>query len=533
MNLHTHRILVAPLLLIALAGCSSNSAPSDPAHATTPPTPTTTPLASSTSNSAQGSSAAPAAPPAPTLDWKSLESPLLTDHIQLTSRTQFVKAGEAYFDHNTPPRWVIFQAVAVPANGTEVDPFYAMYVARLKYDHHGIIGIDAPVKVSPDNSANTCGWFDPVTKNHIIFGSTITRPGNTQRPGFQVGTRNYVWMFPHEMDVVSRTVPEVFRDLQPNAPEPRWTGDAFNAKPLFSRPNYDAECSISKNGRFVLYSHVRDEPTRGKDDADIWVFDTQTAQQHEIVHADGYDGGPFFSPDNKRICYRSDRVGNDLLQVFVADLKFDSAGVPIGIEHEYQVTNNEHVNWAPFWHPSGQFLIYGTSEMGHTNYEVFAVEVPPTVTPDVRGGQPVQSTDDSTHLRHRRITYASGADVLPVFSDDGQYMMWTAQRGKLAEGEAKPSSQVWVTQFRMPHPTHNSPLDAFFLPRFDPPKSDKDAIAIAKQVIGDRASAAEFRVTHTNTRWSVLVTFLPATPGAHTTVEINANGQVIDLIPGK
>ena len=41
------------------------------------------------------------------------------------------------------------------------------------------------------------------------------------------------------------------------------------AKPLFTRPNYDAECSISKNGRFVLYSHVRDELTRGKDDADI------------------------------------------------------------------------------------------------------------------------------------------------------------------------------------------------------------------------------------------------------------------------
>ena len=34
-------------------------------------------------------------------------------------------------------------------------------------------------------------------------------------------------------------------------------------------------------------------------------------------HAKGYDGGPFFSPDGKKILYRSDRKENDLLQVFI------------------------------------------------------------------------------------------------------------------------------------------------------------------------------------------------------------------------
>ena len=531
--MNPHRKLIYSLLPIALAGCSPNSAPIHPAHVPNPPP---TPPASSTTNGAPGT-------PAPTpLDWKFLEAPLLSDHIELTSRDQFLKAGEAYFDHNVPPRWVIFQAVALPATGADADPFYAMYVARLKYNQRAITGIDTPVKVSPEGSANTCGWFDPVTKHHIIFGSTLTRPGNTQRPGFQVGTRNYVWMFPHEMEIVSRTVPEVFRDLQPGSPQPQWSGDAFNAKPLFTRPNYDAECSISKNGRFVLYAHVRDEPTRGRDDADIWVFDTQTGLQHEIVHADGYDGGPFFSPDNKRICYRSDRIGNDLLQVFVADLKFDSTpggAVPIGIEREYQVTNNDHVNWAPFWHPSGKFLIYGTSELGHTNYEVFAVEAPSpdlAVFPQSRAGDATTPANSSTFnpstLRKRRITYANGADVLPVFSDDGKYMMWTAQRGPMAEGEPKPSSQVWVARFNDPNISGGSG-EAIFLPRFDPPTSDKDAIAIAKKVIGTRADAADFRVTRAKSRWSVSVGFRPAMPAAHATIEIDANGQVTDWIAGK
>lgn len=384
------------------------------------------------------------------LDWKTLEAPLLTEHVQLTSRDKFVKAGEAYFDHNTPPRWVIFQAVPVPEKGTEPDGFYGMYVAKLKYDGGKIVGIEEPVKISPEGSANTCGWFHPTEPGWVIFGSTLKKPEAKERPGFQVGTNRYVWQFPPEMEIVSRSAIEVVDDediwnirqlakrhggtvpISDLAPRPT---DVV-AKAIFSRANYDAECSFSKDGRFILYAHVRDEATRGKDDADIWVYDSWWEKHHEIVKADGYDGGPFFSPDRKRICYRSDREGNDKLQLFVADLKFDDYGVPVGIEREHQVTANEHVNWAPFWHPSGKFLVYGTSAMGHSNYEVFAVEAPEAKDGAKKAGE----------LRSRRVTQANGADVLPVFSDDGQWMMWTAQRGAMVFGESKPSSQVWVAR---------------------------------------------------------------------------------------
>ena len=40
------------------------------------------------------------APGQPPLDWHSLEAPLLTNHTQLTSAAQFMKAGEAYFSPN-------------------------------------------------------------------------------------------------------------------------------------------------------------------------------------------------------------------------------------------------------------------------------------------------------------------------------------------------------------------------------------------------------------------------------------------------
>ena len=117
------------------------------------------------------------------------------------------------------------------------------------------------------------------------------------------------------------------------------------------------------------------------------------------------------------------------MQLFIAELAFDEEGAITGIEREVQITDNDHVNWAPFWHPSGRFLLYSTSEVGHFNYEVFAVEVKDERGRVVRGATPV------------RITHAAGFDGLPVFNRDGSLMMWTSQRGESG------TSQVWVAEF--------------------------------------------------------------------------------------
>ena len=79
--------------------------------------------------------------------------------------------------------------------------------------------------------------------------------------------------------------------------------------------NYIAEGSWSPDGRHLLYCSLA---TGG---GDIYVTDLKTRQKSILVDKAGYDGGPFFSPDGKRIVYRSDRRENDLLQLFVAELK--------------------------------------------------------------------------------------------------------------------------------------------------------------------------------------------------------------------
>lgn len=347
------------------------------------------------------------------------EAPYLTGHTQLTLPADFARAGEAYFDHNSPPKAIVFQAIARPGEQTMPDrpgSHYAMYASTLSTGLSSGPALTSRVLLSPPGSANTCGWFHPTQPNTVVFGSTLIAPAASDPNGYSRDRSRYTWQFQREMEVV--------------------TASPLSMKPpqkLFSRDGYDAEGSFSKDGRFYLYTHVDPESR----DPDIWVYDRTTDHHTALITAKGYDGGPFFSPDGKWICYRSDRKGNNELQLFIAELEFaeHKDGTRIrGIKREIQLTDQDGiVNWCPYWHPSGKYLVYASSAAGgHQNYEVLAIEVDPSKPAD--------------KLRLARITNSAGFDGLPVFSADGAFMMWTSQRGPRFEDEARPSSQLWIAR---------------------------------------------------------------------------------------
>lgn len=406
----------------------------------------------------------------PPIDWRAEEDGILTSYVMLTDPERFSRAGEAYF--NPQLTHVIFQATERPGEGEEASPHYAMYVAELEKNAQGIItGIKEPIRVSKPGSANTCGFFHPEIPGVIIFGSTLTEPKAQAKAGYQRENSRYAWAFPSEMEVCGTVVPMTLKDEEAVRFVRNLTGVDIDGggvtiesmeisysldktpdemcEPVFERPGgYDAECAFSPDGRHIIFSSIDPETQ----DSDLWVWDSVTNQQTKIVEAKGYDGGPFFSLQGDRICYRSDRMGNDLLQLFVADLAFDESGAITGISAEYQLTDNEHVNWGPYWHPDGSHLIYATSEVGHWNYEVFSIEVPPKGAKGEEGGMVIRQGEYGEgglfegNLKQKRITHASGFDGLPVFSNDGSYMIWTSQRGPKVEGEERPSSQVWVAR---------------------------------------------------------------------------------------
>ena len=352
--------------------------------------------------------------PATSEDWRAMEGAILGDPVQLTFGDRFVKAGESYYSPDGAR--VIFQAVEQPAEGEIADDFYAMFVADTVRDDAGRTRrLENLRRISPKGSANTCGWFHPVDPNIVIFGTTVDPPSDETPPGYQRGSGRYRWQFPPEMRIVAT-------DLRTN------DATAASLDPLAGEgTSYVAEGSFSPDGRHLLYTSL--EAGQG----DIYVKDLSTDKVVHLVAAPGYDGGPFFSPDGRRITYRSDRYGNNLLQIFVSELEFDEDGAIIGVAREHQVTDDKHVNWCPFWHPEGDHLLYATSREGHRNYEVFMVDA----MTDSERTPPASKY--GTGLR--RITHGPGADVLPAFNADGSEVIWTNKRG------ASGTSQLWTASF--------------------------------------------------------------------------------------
>ena len=67
------------------------------------------------------------------------------------------------------------------------------------------------------------------------------------------------------------------------------------------------------------------------------------------------------------------------------------------------------MSWAPYFHPSGDYIVFATSLQGFRNFELYIV--------DAAGArEPV------------RVTYSDGFDGLPVFSPDGARLSWSSSR---------------------------------------------------------------------------------------------------------
>ena len=353
-------------------------------------------------------------------NWREAEKGIFAEHIQLTFGDRFVKAGESYFSPDD--KRIIFQAIEVPPKGQKADEFYAMFVADVKREGGRITGIDNIKRLSPKGSANTCGWFHPTEPNVVIFASTVVPPSKAEAPGFRGADSRYLWSFPKEMHIVRCDLTKA-------------DGTAATLQDVGGyKGAYQAEGSLSNDGRHLLYCSLE------SGEGDLFVFDLKTHNTHRIVQSKGYDGGPFFSPDGKRICYRSDRLGDNLLQLFVADLAFNEAGEIVGIQREYQLTDNECVNWCPFWTNDGRRLVYSSSALGEMNFEIFMLDSDPGNLPGSTG-----TTKYGTGVR--RLTHfekAAGvpaSDVLPALSHDGTWMIWSSRRGPKAD------VQLWAARF--------------------------------------------------------------------------------------
>jgi Tol biopolymer transport system component len=325
----------------------------------------------------------------PAEDWKTSEAAHLKNIKQVTDG--FVRAGEGYFSPDG--KKIIFQAEEKDTG----NPFYQIFIMDLDTGKFR--------RLSPGTGRTTCSYFRPDGKK-VIFASSHSDPDvkahqeaeykqreDDRKKGVH---RRYAWDFdPHMKIYESNLDGTELKCLTPDAKV------------------YTAEGSYSADGKKIVF-------TSGiSGDTNLFIMNADGTEQKQLTKGiKCYNGGPFFSPDGTKVTFRADRKEKDRLQLYV--INADGTG------EKALTTNEKWVYWAPFWYQDGKHIIYTaadhSNELVRPNYDLYWMNL--------------------ENGKTTRITYAPGADVLPVFSHDYKKVMWTSSRGG--------PSQLYIADFIPP-----------------------------------------------------------------------------------
>lgn len=325
-----------------------------------------------------------------------LESTLLSNTRQLTFEGR--RAGEGYFSADGTR--MIFQSERDPAN-----PFYQIHLMDLKTGH--------VEQISPGHGKTTCAWIHP-DNNKVLYASTHDDPKSRQKMQAELEfrasgkQRRYSWDYDEHFEIYEQHLT---------------TGQRRN---LTGTIGYDAEGAYSPDSEQIVFASNRraysGEITAAEEKIfehdksfvmDLYLMDADGSNVRRLTDAPGYDGGPFFSFDGRKITWRRFSIDRSRAEIYTMNLTKGE---------EKQVTRMGVMSWAPFFHPSGDYLIFASNREGFANFELFVV--------DVEGQhEPV------------RVTHTDGFDGLPVFSPNGKQLSWTSNR------TADKKSQIFIADW--------------------------------------------------------------------------------------
>lgn len=261
--------------------------------------------------------------------------------------------------------------------------------------------------VSTGKGRTTCSYFYPNGKR-ILYSSTHQVADSCPAPPDM--SLGYVWGL-YDFDVFSADA------------------DGRNIKRLTSTPGYDAEATVSPDGRTIVFTSVRDG------DLDIYTMDPDGGNVRRLTNEVGYDGGPFFSPDGSKIVYRAFHPKGDSA---TADFKrlLNAALVRPGTldvwvmdrdgSNKRQVTRQAGASFAPYFHPDGKRVIFSSNlaDPRGRNFDLYLVNL------------------DGSGLE--RITTFGDFDGFPMFSPDGRRLVFASNRGQDRPGDTNVFVADWV-----------------------------------------------------------------------------------------
>ena len=262
--------------------------------------------------------------------------------------------------------------------------------------------------VSTGKGRTTCGYFYADGK-HILYSST--HEANSACPARPDYSKGYVW--------------GVYSSYQMYSAK----DDGTDLKPLTKGPGYNAEATLSADGKKIVFTSSRGG------DLDIYTMNSDGTGVIRLTNTLGYDGGPFFSPDGNWIAYRARHPTADpevtkykslLAQDLVEPSEMDLYVMRAGGSHQHQITNLGGASFGPSFYPGSKRIIF-SSNYEHPKsslFELYSVD---------RDGQSLE-----------RITFAGGFSAFPQFSPDGNKLVFVSNRNGKAPHEINVFVADWM-----------------------------------------------------------------------------------------
>ena len=300
--------------------------------------------------------------------------------------------AEAYL--STDGKKLIFQSTRPPF---ECDQIFTMSI-----DGSGVR------LVSTGKGRTTCGYFLPGDQR-ILFSSTHEAAQDC--PPKPDMSRGYVWALYKSYDVYTARV------------------DGSDLKPLTRTPGYDAEATVSPDGKRIVFTSVRDG------DLELYSMNLDGSDVWRLTREKGYDGGAFYSPDSKRIVYRAhhptDPKEIGRYELLLSEGLIEPKALEIMVmaadgSGKRQVTRNGKANFAPYFHPNGRQIIFASNmnDPKGRDFEIFLINT------------------DGSGLE--QVTHNETFDGFPMFNKDGTKLVFCSNRHDSKPGETNVFVADWI-----------------------------------------------------------------------------------------
>ncbi len=354
-------------------------------------------LAFGCNNSAsQADSQAATPPPADTLRYEQ------ESHLKNVRQLTFGgDNAEAYFSFDN--QFLTLQR-SHPASGVPCDQ---IFVGKIPTSSDQSFDLQL---VSTGKGRTTCSYFMPGNQE-VIFASTHLNADSCPPTPDRNVIKKYVWPIYAEFELF-------VSDLQGNVLRQLTDNDA-----------YDAEATLSPDGSKIVFTSTRNG------DLDLYVMNVDGSELIQVTNTLGYDGGAFFSPDGMKLIFRASRPATPEAQAEYKELLAQGLVAPSDMELYIsnidgsdlkQITSLGKANWAPFFHPSGNKVIFSSNHASASgrSFNLFMVNL------------------DGTGLE--QITFDQEFDAFPMFSYDGKQLVWASNRNNGGTRETNLFIADWV-----------------------------------------------------------------------------------------